>query len=103
MKKSIMHKTHLESILGLFLFAVTSAGFADSDETLPIKFSRDTLWDSHRLISVQRIDLALRAGEVEQRLAHLYIYGVLDATEGTLWCNNPIEPIGPGGIKELAS
>lgn len=90
-------------ILILFLFTITSAGIADSGEALPKEFNKEVLRNSHGPISVKNIDVALRSGDkAEQKLAHLYIYGVLDATEGTLWCNNPTEPIGPGGIKELA-
>lgn len=91
-------------ILGFFLLAIKSVGLADSGETLPIEIDKDLLWNSHGPLSVKKIDLALRSSEeVEQKLAYLYIYGVLDSTEGTQWCNNPTEPISPGGIKELAS
>jgi len=72
--------------------------FSDSGELLSKELDENSLWNSQGPLSVKDINLALRSSDAtEQKLAHLYIYGVLDVTEGTQWCNNPIEPIGPGG------
>lgn len=88
----------MKIVLVFLLFLITLNVFGDSGGPLSTEFDKDSLWDSHGPVSVKDINLALRSSDAtEQKLAHLYIYGVLDATEGTQWCNNPIEPIGPGG------
>lgn len=79
-----------------FIFAAA----AKSEETIPTVYDKNSLWDSHGPISVKQIDQALKSGKkLEQRLAYLYMYGVLDTTEGVLWCNRSM---GPGGVKELS-
>lgn len=82
------------------LWLTASLANASSLETIPTSYDKNSLWDAHGPIKVKQVDTALKSGKkLEQRLAYLYIYGVLDSTEGELWCNGSM---GPGGIKELA-
>jgi hypothetical protein len=89
---------NVKSIFLLWLTA--SIANASSLETIPTSYDKNSLWDAHGPIKVKQVDIALKSGKkLEQRLAYLYIYGVLDSTEGELWCNRSM---GPGGIKGLA-
>lgn len=87
----------------LLPIAIAFAAAANSQEAIPENYDKESLWDSHGPISVKKLDNALQPGKkLEQRLAYLYVYGVLDMSEGTVWCNSYADPIGPEGIKELA-
>lgn len=89
---------NVKSIFLLWLTA--SLANASSLEAISTSYDKNSLWDSYGPIKVKQVDTALKFGKkLEQRLAYLYIYGVLDSTEGELWCNRSM---GPGGIKELA-
>lgn len=87
--------------IGIFLiWVISSVANANTVETIPTTYDKESLWDAYGPISVKQIDTALKSGKkLEQRLAYLYIYGVLDSTEGIVWCNSSM---GPGGIKELS-
>lgn len=87
----------------VLLLTISMFGFADSVESLPTKYNKDSLWDSHGSINVRKINIAFQPGKkLEQKLAYIYIYGVVDSTEGVIWRNDATEPVGPGSIKELA-
>ncbi len=91
-------------ILVFILLLFTSRVFSEPSEPLSSELDMKSLRDSQGSVSVKEINLALQSSDpVEKQLASLYIYGVLDATEGSKWCNSTIEPIDPGGIRELAN
>lgn len=88
------------AVLGM-LSVLSIASFGSQTFDPPLSQDPESLWNSYGPISVKAVSAAFKSGNnTEIKLAHAYIHGTLDASEGIVWCNKDINP---GGVLELAS